>query len=94
MPTPLTDADKVLRNDTGKDIVEKLNSINNTLLAGSTGLASRVIADAYDSTSPYEVGDYVIYENLLYKCNTGQPCNRSHIGRLQRLEQQAVCCRY
>ena len=70
MPTPLTDADKVLRNDTGKDIVEKLNSINNTLLAGSTGLASRVIADAYDSTSPYEVGDYVIYENLLYKCNT------------------------
>ena len=27
MPTPLTDADKVLRNDTGKDIVTALNSI-------------------------------------------------------------------
>lgn len=26
------------------------------------------IADAYDSTSTYDVGDYVIYNNILYKC--------------------------
>lgn len=27
-------------------------------------------ADAYDKTATYSVGDYVIYENSLYKCNT------------------------
>lgn len=34
MPTPLTDADKVLRNDTGKDIVEKLDDIAQALGVG------------------------------------------------------------
>ena len=28
------------------------------------------IADAYDSTSLYDVGDYVIYDDVLYKCIT------------------------
>lgn len=28
------------------------------------------ISDAYDSTHTYNVGDYCIYENTLYKCNT------------------------
>ena len=34
MPTPLTDADKVLRNDTGKDIVDKLDDIAQALGVG------------------------------------------------------------
>ena len=29
-----------------------------------------MISDAYDSTATYAVGDYCIYENALYKCNT------------------------
>lgn len=32
--------------------------------------ASKVIADPYDSTSTYAVGDYCIYGTLLYKCIT------------------------
>lgn len=35
MPTPLTDADKVLRNDTGKAIVEKLDDIANAISSGA-----------------------------------------------------------
>ena len=29
-----------------------------------------MITDAYSSSSTYEVGDYCIYENTLYKCTT------------------------
>lgn len=29
-----------------------------------------MISDAYDPTAPYAVGDYCIYNNVLYKCNT------------------------
>ena len=32
--------------------------------------ASKIIADPYDSTSTYAVGDYCIYGTLLYKCTT------------------------
>lgn len=45
MPTQLTDADKVLRNDTGKDIVEKLDDIAQALGIGAP--ASNV---TYDNT--------------------------------------------
>lgn len=34
------------------------------------GLGNINIADKYDNTSTYAVGDYVIYEGLLYKCTT------------------------
>lgn len=59
MPTPLTDADKVLRNDTGKDIVEKLDDIAQALGVGvnadqinydntTSGLESTDVQDAID----------------------------------------------
>lgn len=65
----LTDADKVLRNDVGKDIVTKLNNIATAIqTSGTTSLY--VIADAFDSTATYDVGDYVIYNSSLYKCTT------------------------
>lgn len=41
--------------------------------AGQSGDIEKVedmISDAYDSTHTYNVGDYCIYENALYKCNT------------------------
>jgi len=37
---------------------------------GGGGLSSDVIAPDYDSSSTYSVGDYVMYEDELYICNT------------------------
>ncbi len=62
MPTPLTDADKVLRNDTGKDIVEKLDDIAQALGVGvnadqinydntTSGLESTDVQDAIDEVN-------------------------------------------
>jgi hypothetical protein len=41
----------------------------NSADAKATGAVSD-LADAYDSTSTYNVGDYVIYNNILYRCIT------------------------
>lgn len=49
---------------------------NNAVKSGGvfsslSGKASKdMISDAYDSTHTYNVGDYCIYNNVLYKCNT------------------------
>ena len=32
-----------------------------------------MIAPNYDATATYSIGDYVIYQNDLYKCNTNIP---------------------
>ena len=69
MPTPLTDADKILRNDTGKSIATKLDSIA-TALSRRPWAQEGIIAEAYDSTATYAVGSYVIYEHFLWKCIT------------------------
>ncbi len=37
---------------------------------GGGGNANQNIAEAYDDTAAYAVGDYVIYDGLLYKCDT------------------------
>ena len=37
---------------------------------GNTILPNTIISDAYDNTKTYAVGDYCIYSNILYKCNT------------------------
>ena len=63
MPTPLTDADKVIRNDTGISIANAL-----TALAGVVRGGNENIGDAYNSNNSYAAGDYCIYENTLYKC--------------------------
>ena len=34
---------------------------------------SNIIADNYDTTKSYNIGDYVIYSNDLYKCTTANP---------------------
>lgn len=39
-------------------------------LDGDRATLSESITDAYDNTATYDVGDFCIYENTLYKCNT------------------------
>lgn len=64
MPTPLTDADKVLRNDTGKDIVTQLTSIASSMAtpASLVGLSDTAI------TTPTD-GQELTYNSSLSKWN-------------------------
>lgn len=64
MPTPLTDADKVLRNDTGKDIVTQLTSIASSIAtpASLVGLSDTAI------TTPTD-GQELTYNSSLSKWN-------------------------
>jgi len=64
MPTPLTDADKVLRNDTGKDIVTQLTSIASSMATPATlvGLSDTAINTPTD-------GQELVYNNSLSKWN-------------------------
>lgn len=41
-----------------------------TSASDETKATQDMISDAYDSTHTYNVGDYCIYEDALYKCNT------------------------
>lgn len=80
----LTDADKVLRNDTGLAIVEKLEDIADALggesiiddtatsstKTWSSQLESTIVGGStYNSSSTYNKGDNVIYNGTLYACN-------------------------
>lgn len=64
MPETLTDAQKVLRNDTGKRMAAALE----TLASGVE--PSTVIAPEYDPAQTYAVGDLVMYKGSLYRCTT------------------------
>ena len=64
MPETLTDAQKVLRNDTGKRIAVALEAL------ASEVEPSTVIAPEYDETQTYAVGDLVMYRSVLYRCTT------------------------
>ena len=51
--------------------------------AGGSPYDSDIIADEYDSSSAYSIGDYCVYNDLLYKCNTaigsgGEAWNSAH----------------
>lgn len=63
MPTTLTDADKVIRNDTGISIANAITALSGVVRGGNEN-----IGDAYNSSNSYAAGDYCIYENTLYKC--------------------------
>lgn len=46
---------------------------NGITYAGATGFNEQILGDfaqEYDSTKTYAVGDFVIYNQLLYKCTT------------------------
>lgn len=50
---------------------ENMEIIDNNLGGGGgSGSANQNIAENYDDTLTYSVGDYVIYNGLLYKCDT------------------------
>lgn len=53
-------------------IFEDLPSENTPIDADTLNkfVQDEVISDAYDSTQTYDVGDYCIYNNALYKCTT------------------------
>lgn len=51
---------------TDKTIIGAINEI----FASAGGSANANIAADFDTTATYEVGDYVIYNGLLYKCTT------------------------
>lgn len=53
--------------DAISDINDAIDDIDITL---ATKANESIIADAYDNTSTYLVGDYCMYENALYICNT------------------------
>lgn len=39
-------------------------------VGGGGGGSTEIIADDFDATSTYAVGDYVVYDGILYKCTT------------------------
>lgn len=63
-------------------------------------LEQSIVADKYSSSTTYAVGDYCIYENLLYRCTTaipsGESWNSSHwvqiliMGELIDLSKEAT----
>jgi len=53
--------------DQGAIDIESVTVTANSADAKATGAVSD-LADAYDSTSTYNARDYVIYNNILYKC--------------------------
>ena len=57
-------------------------SIYTWIEAGGSGAGTNLIADEYSAYSAYAIGDVVIYEDSLYKCNTtissGEAWNASH----------------
>ena len=64
MPETLTDAQKVLRNDTGIRMAAALEAL------ASEVEPSTVIAPEYDATQTYAVGDLVMRRSVLYRCTT------------------------
>ena len=53
--------------DNYEDFLPEFNDNMNKLDQGG---GNQNIATGYDDTQTYAVGDYVIYDGLLYKCNT------------------------
>ena len=53
---------------TDKTITGAINEIAQG--GGGGGASTEIIADDFDSTSTYAVGDYVVYDGKLYKCTT------------------------
>lgn len=47
---------------------ERLNQMQTNI--DTQKAESTIVSDAYDSTQTYDVGDYCIYNNALYKCTT------------------------
>ena len=69
------DAAKDAADNAQSDATQALTDAGNASTAASTadakgGGAVASIADAFDSTATYSVGDLVMYNNLLYGCHT------------------------
>ena len=60
----MADSDIFVSNDVQLDVDF------GTMYIIDQGIAVKIVADKYDPTKTYAVGDYVIYTDLLYKCIT------------------------
>lgn len=64
----------VVANPEGEatDDLEKLQVGNDiySIPSGGSGADTEIIADDFDATESYAVGEYVVYEDTLYKCTT------------------------
>lgn len=57
------------------NVSNEITNVNTSLVAAINTINANkannnIVADAYDATATYAVGDYCIYNNVLYKCNT------------------------
>lgn len=50
--------------------IERGQTTYKTTVGKVVGAVSKIVADEYDNTSTYAVGDYCVYEGTLYVCNT------------------------
>lgn len=62
--------------------IERGQTTYKTTVGKVVGAVSKIVADEYDNTSTYAVGDYCVYEGTLYVCNTAistaEEWNASH----------------
>lgn len=62
--------------------IERGQTTYKTTVGEVVGAVSKIVADEYDNTSTYAVGDYCVYEGTLYVCNTdistAEEWNASH----------------
>ena len=60
----------LVKPDSGDQFQNFRALFNDNMNKIDKGLGNINIANVYDNTSTYAVGEYVIYEGLLYKCTT------------------------
>ena len=62
--------------------IERGTTTYKTTVGEVVGVVSKIVADEYDNTSTYAVGDFCVYEGTLYVCNTdistAEEWNASH----------------
>lgn len=67
---PVVNGQVIYTSDTGNQYSDISSSRKRNVFGDEIESVKDMISDAYDSTLTYVVGDYCIYNNVLYKCNT------------------------
>lgn len=67
---PVINGQVIYTSDTGNQYSDVNSSRKRNVFGDEVESVKDMISDAYDSTHTYNVGDYCIHEDVLYKCNT------------------------
>lgn len=67
---PVVNGQVIYTSDTGNQYSDISSSRKRNVFGDEVESVKDMISDAYDSTHTYNVGDYCIYEDTLYRCNT------------------------